>query len=131
MSNVNLVCEKSFTESDREIVNVFIEFQQALIDRDLEKLDEMILDVDDFINVVGRYQSKKEFMSQMGDGSLSYSNFDILNPTILFDDEDSASLIAKVRLSVEINDKELRVISDSVASFQKTDGKWRIVRWEN
>ncbi|MBQ6629255.1 MAG: hypothetical protein IJH65_10635 [Methanobrevibacter sp.] len=131
MSKVNLMCEKSFSEADREIVDMFIEFQQALIDKDLDKLDDMVLDVEDFINVVGKYQSKNEFISQIGDGALTYSNFDILNPTVLFDDDNAASLIANIRLAVEINGKELRVISNSVVSFQRVDEKWHIVKWDN
>lgn len=131
MSNVNLMCEKSFSQADQEIVDILIEFQQALIDKDLGKLNEMILDVDDFINVTGRYQSKKEFLSQIGDGTLIYSNFDMLNPTILFDDENSASLIANIRLFIEINGKELRVISNSVVSFEKVGEKWCLGKWEN
>lgn len=131
MSKVNLMCEKSFSEADREIVDMFIEFQQALIDKDLDKLDDMVLDVEDFINVVGKYQSKNEFISQIGDGALTYSNFDILNPTVLFDEDNAASLIANIRLAVEINGKELRVISNSVVSFQRVDEKWHIVKWDN
>lgn len=131
MSNVNLMCEKSFSEADQEIVDIFIEFQQALIDKDLAKLNEIALDGSDFINVIGKYQSKNEFLSQVEEGSLIYSTSDILNPTILFDDDNAASLIANIRLSVEINDKELRVMSNSVVSFEKIDGKWHICRWDN
>lgn len=131
MSDVNLIFEKSFSGADQEIVDIFLEFLQALIDKDLDKLNEMILDVSDFINVIGKYQSKNEFISQINDGTLSYSNFDILNLTILFDDNDNASLIANIRLSIEINAKELRVISNSVVSFEKIDEKWCISKWEN
>lgn len=131
MSNVNLMCEKSFSEADQKIVDRLMELQQALIDGDLDKLDGMILDVDDFINVIGKYQSKSEFISQIRDGTLTYSNFDILNPTVLFDGDNSASLIANIRMSVEINGKELRVISNSVVGFEKIDGKWNICKWEN
>lgn len=131
MSNVNLMCEKSFSEADQKIVDRLMELQQALIEGDLDKLDGMILDVDDFINVIGKYQSKSEFISQIRDGTLTYSNFDILNPTVLFDGDNSASLIANIRMSVEINGKELRVISNSVVGFEKIDGKWNICKWEN
>ena len=62
---------------------------------------------------------------------LTYSNFDILNPTILFDDDNAASLTANIRLAVEINGKELRVISNSVVSFERVDEKWHIVKWDN
>ena len=131
MSNVNLMCEKSFSEADQKIVDRLMELQQALIEGDLDKLDGMILDVDDFINVIGKYQSKSEFISQIRDDALTYSNFDILNPTVLFDGDNSASLIANIRMSVEINGKELRVISNSVVGFEKIDGKWNICKWEN
>lgn len=131
MSNVNLMCEKSFSQADQEIVDVFMEFQQALIDKNLDKLNEMILDVPDFINVTGKCQSKDEFLSQIGDGTLNYLNFDILNPTILFDDDNAASMIANVRLFIKINAKELRVISNSVVSFEKSSEKWCISKWEN
>lgn len=131
MSNVNLMCEKSFSEADQKIVDRLMELQQALIEGDLDKLDGMILDVDDFINVIGKYQSKSEFISQIRDDTLTYSNFDILNPTVLFDGDNSASLMANIRMSVEINGKELRVISNSVVGFEKIDGKWNICKWEN
>ncbi len=130
MSNVNLICEKSFSGADQEIVDRFIEFQQALIDKNLDKLNEIILDSDKFINLTGP-QSKEEFIGDVGDDTLKFNISEILDPTILFDDDNSASLIAKVRLTVEINDKELRVISDSVVSFEKIEAKWYISNWDN
>jgi hypothetical protein len=124
------MCEKSFSEADREIVDIFMEFQQALVDNDLDRLNDMILDTDDFINVIGKYQSKNEFISWICDGAISFSNFDIVEPTILFDDDNSASLISKVRLYVEINGKDLRVISDSVVSFVRIGDEWHLSRWD-
>ena len=128
--NVKLLCEKSFSEDDREIVDRFVEFQEALIEANTDKLDEFILKTDEFVNLIG-LQSKKEFISSVGSEVLKFNGCEIIDPTILFDDVNSASLIAKVRLSVEINGKELRVISDSVVSFEKTDGKWCLGKWEN
>lgn len=128
--NVKLLCEKSFSEDDREIVDRFVEFQEALIEANTDKLDEFILETDEFVNLIG-LQSKKEFISSVGSDVLKFNGCEIIDPTILFDDVNSASLIAKVRLSVEINGKELRVISDSVVSFEKTDGKWCLGKWEN
>ena len=128
--NVKLLCEKSFSEDDREIVDRFVEFQEALIEANTDKLDEFILKTDEFVNLIG-LQSKKEFISSVGSDVLKFNGCEIIDPTILFDDVNSASLIAKVRLSVEMNGKELRVISDSVVSFEKTDGKWCLGKWEN
>ena len=130
MSNVNLICNKSFSGADQEIVDSFIDFQQALIDKNLDKLNEIILDNDDFVNLIGP-QSKSEFICDVSNDILKFNTCEILDPTILFDDDKSASLIAKVRLTVEINDKELRVISDSVVSFEKIDENWCIDKWDN
>lgn len=129
MSNVILICDKSFSKADREIVDAFIEFQQALVNKDLEKLNEAVLDGDDFINLVGP-QSKGEFISDVGNDVLKFNVCEILDPEVIFDDG-SASLMAKVRLTVEVSDRELRVISDSDVSFKRTDGKWRICRWDS
>lgn len=124
------MCEKSFSQADREIVDRLMEFQQALIDKDLERLDEIMLDDCDLKHISGKSQSKKEFISEIAEGTLIYSDFDILDPTILFDDDSSASLIANVRLHAEINGSGRRWISNSVVSFQRIDEKWRIGKWD-
>ena len=130
MSNVILICDKSFSKADQEIVDGFLEFQQALIDKDLDKLDEIILGGDEFANLIGD-QSKKEFLSAIGNDVLKFNSCEVLDSTVLFDDCGSASLIAKVRLTVVVNEKELRVISDSVVSFERIDGKWCIGKWDS
>ena len=130
MCDVKLLCNKSFSEADREIIGCFVDFLKALTEQNLDKLNEMALDCDDFINLVG-VQSKGEFISGVGNDSLKFITCEILDPTILFDDENTASLIGKVRLTVEINGKELRLISDSVVSFQKIDEEWHIMKWES
>lgn len=131
MSNVELICQKSFSEADQEIVDKFIELQEALISKDLDKLDEIILEVSEFNNMLGKPISKSEFISEIADGTLDFSDSEILDPTILFDDENSASLIAKVRLTIGINDRELRLISDSVVGFKKIEKNWYISKWDN
>ena len=54
-----------------------------------------------------------------------------MDPTILFDDDNSASLISKVRLTAKVNGRELRFISNTVANFKKTEGIWNIVGWDS
>lgn len=39
MSNAELICEKSFSDVDMEVLDRFIEFQSALIDKNEEKLN--------------------------------------------------------------------------------------------
>ncbi len=131
MSDVKLICDKSFSEVDQEVVDCFIEFQQALIDNDSNRLNDIVLDGGEFTNLIGKAQSKKEFLSQVTEEILVFTDSEILDPTILFDDEDTASLIATVRLTIKFYGNDRKLISNNVASFQKTDGKWHISKWDN
>lgn len=130
MSDVKLICDKSFSEVDQEVVDCFIEFQQALIDNDSDRLNEIVLEGVEFTNLIGKAQSKKEFLSQVTEEILVFTDSEILDPTILFDDEDTASLIATVRLTIKFYGNDRKMISNNVASFQKTDGKWHISKWD-
>ena len=130
MSDVKLICDKSFSEVDQEVVYCFIEFQQVLIDNDSNRLNEIVLDGGEFTNLIGKAQSKKEFLSQVTEEILVFTDSEILDPTILFDDEDTASLIATVRLTIKFYGNDRKMISNNVASFQKTDGKWHISKWD-
>ena len=131
MSDVKLICDKSFSEVDQEVVDCFIEFQQALIDNDSDRLNEIVLDGVEFTNLIGKAQSKKEFLSQVTEEILVFTDSEILDPTILFDDENTASLIATVRLTIKFYGNDRKLISNNVASFQKSDGKWHISKWDN
>ena len=124
------MCEKSFCEVDREIIDRFVQLQKALIDADAEKLNEILSDDFKLANVFTKKQSKNEFISMVGDNTLDYSKSDIMEPTILWDDENTASLVSDVRLTAKINGSERRWISKTVVSFKKIDEKWCIVSWD-
>ena len=128
--SVEVMCEKSFCEVDREIIDRFVQLQKALIDADAEKLNEILSDDFKLANVFTKKQSKNEFISMVGDNTLDYSKSDIMEPTILWDDENTASLVSDVRLTAKINGSERRWISKTVVSFKKIDEKWCIVSWD-
>ena len=129
--SAKVLCEKSFSGADQEIVDKFVEFQNALIESNADKLDEILLNEFKFTQVQNKSQTKNEFLSQITDGSLDFSNSEIMDPTILFDDDNSASLISKVRLVAKVNGRELRWISNSVVNFKKIDGVWHIGEWDS
>ena len=129
--SVEVLCEKSFSGADQEIVDKFVEFQNALIESNADKLDEILLNEFKFTQVQNKSQTKKEFLSEITGGSLDFSNSDIMDPTILFDDDNSASLISKIRLVAKVNGRELRWISNSVVNFKKIDGIWHISEWDS
>lgn len=131
MSDVELICEKSFSEVDEEIVNRFIEFQQALIDKDEDKLNEIISDDYELVHMSGKRQSKSEFLAEVMDGTLNYYKSEIEEPTILHDDANSASLVADVTLTAKVYGINGKWTLDTVVSFKKIDDVWYLGNWDN
>ena len=129
--NVKLLCEKSFSDDDEKIVDKFAEFQESLIEADVETLNEILLENFEFSQIPGKFQTKDEFILQISDGAYDFSSCEIMDPTILFDDGNNASLIAKVRLTAKVNGRELRWISNTVASFEKIDENWHLSKWDS
>jgi ketosteroid isomerase-like protein len=103
----------------------------VLIEGDIEKLDEILSDDFEFTQVPNKSRTKKEFMDEINDGTMNFSKSDIMDPTILFDDDESASMISKVRLTAEVNGRELRWISNTVANFRKAGEIWQVVGWDS
>lgn len=131
MSDVELLCEKSFSDDEQKIIDKFVEFQIALIESNIDKLNEILLEDFKFTQIPNKSQIKSEFISEINEGSLDFTKSDIMDPTILFDDEDSVSLISKVRLTAMVNGRELRWISSTVVNFKKIDKIWYIIGWDN
>ena len=131
MSKVELICEKSFSDVDREILNRFIEFQQALIDKDGDKLNEIILDDYQLVHMSGKTQSKAEFIAEVMDGTLNYYKSEILDPTFLWDDDENVSMIADVTLTAKVYGINGKWTLNTVASFVKIEGEWYFGKWDN
>ena len=129
--SVEVLCNKSFSQVDREVIDVLVEFQQAMVDGNSDKLNGILSEDFQLANLFAKPLSKSEVVAMVEDKTLDYSKSDILDPTILWDDDYNASLIADIRITAKIHGNERRWISKSVVSFQKTDGNWRIVGWEN
>lgn len=128
MSNVAVSTNKTFSQADEEIISRFVEFLEALVEGDLEKLDEIVLEEFEFKGISGKSQSKEEFLSEIDNGTLDYSTSEILDPTVLFDG-DTASLMANVRITTKLREMDRRWISNSAANFQKIDDEWCLSDW--
>ena len=131
MSDVEVICEKSFSDVDNEILNRFIEFQQALIDKNEDKLNEIILEDYQLVHMSGKTQSKAEFIDEVMDGTLNYYKSEILEPTFLWDDDENVSMIADVTLTAKVYGINGKWTLNTVASFVKIDGKWYFGKWDN
>lgn len=131
MRDVELICNKSFSDADREILNRFIEFQQALIDKDEDKLDEILTEKYELIHMSGKKQTKQEFISEIMDETLNYYKSEIIEPTILWDDSERATLVGDVTLTAKVYGIEGKWTLNTSIDFEKVDGRWYFTKWDN
>lgn len=131
MTSVEFNCKKSFSDVDNEIINRFIEFQHAIIDKDENKLNEIISKDYELVHMSGKRQSKSEFIGEVMDGTLNYFKSQIDEPTILWDDEENASLIADVTLTAKVYGINGKWTLNTVVSFKKIDDVWYLGNWDN
>ena len=131
MSDVELICDKSFSDVDSEILDRFIEFQQALIDKDEVKLDEILTEKYELVHMSGKKQSKQEFISEIMDGTLNYYKSEIIEPTILWDDNERATLVGDVTLTAKVYGVNGKWTLDTSIDFEKIDGEWYFTKWDN
>lgn len=131
MSDVELICEKSFSDADNEIINRFIEFQQALIDKDENKLNEILAEKYELVHMSGKKQSKGEFIGEIMNGTLNYYKSEIIEPVILWDDHERATLIADVTLTAKVYGINGKWTLDTTVDFEKVDGEWYFTKWDN
>lgn len=129
--SVEVLCEKSFSEVDEEIIGRLVEFHEALVDGEIDVLNEILSDDFELCNMFAKKQSKGDFVSMVDDGTLDFSKSDIMDPTILWDDENAASVICDIRMTAKVHGNERRWISKSVVSFRRTDGNWHLTFWES
>ena len=131
MSDVELISKKSFSDVDSEIIDRFMEFQQALIDKDEAMLNEILTEKYELIHMSGKKQTKQEFIGEIMDGTLNYYKSEIMDPTILWDDDERPTLVADVTLTAKVYGINGKWTLDTTVDFEKIDGKWYFSKWDN
>ena len=122
--SVEVLCDKSFSQVDEEIIDRMVEFHEALIGANVDKLDEIVFDDFELSGLFAKKLSKDEFFSMIEDSTLDFSKSDIMEPTILWDGDDAASVVGDMRLTAKINGNERRWISKAVVSFNSRENEY-------
>ena len=63
--NVSIINEKELTQEQKEVLNRFVEFQKAMIEKDSEKLNELMLDNYTLTHMSGKTQTKQEYIDEI------------------------------------------------------------------
>ena len=111
------------TTEEAAVLAAYRAIQQAMIDKDIEALDRLILDGTTFTHMSGKTQTKEEFFGEIADGTLNYYAYDIHDPQITVSG-DEAVLTASVTLTAKVYGASGEWTLPVNARFTKIDGEW-------
>ena len=129
--NVSVINKRNLTDIQEDVLERFMDFQEAMIEKDLEKLNEIICDNYTLTHMSGKTQTKQEFIDEIMDGTLNYFKSTIDNPDITILDDNKAVFKADVTLDAKVYGMKGTWTLHSRQTMEKIDGRWHISKWDN
>ena len=108
---------------EENILNRYKAMQQAMIDVDMDVLNEIILDGTTFKHMSGNVQTKAEYLKEIERGILDYKAYTIENEKVTMDGND-AYLSARVTLTAKAYGVAGSWPFNVNAHFKKINGVW-------
>ena len=111
-------------QDEKEIVlNRYKEMQQAMVDKDESKLNEIIKDGTTFTHMSGQTQTKEEYIADIVSRRLDYQAYKIENPEVTIDGN-KAIIKARVSLTANAYGAYGTWPFNTTAYFEKENNKW-------
>ncbi len=114
---------KASNGEEAEVLATYEAIQQAMIDKDIETLDQLYQDGTTFTHMSGKVQTKAEFFGEIADGTLNYFAYEIHEPQIAVNGGE-AVLTASVTLTAKVYGASGSWTLPVNAHFTKIDGQW-------
>ncbi len=128
--SVSVVNKGNLNDDQEDVLERFIEFQYAMIEKDLEKLNELLDDSYTLTHMSGKTQTKTEYIGEIMDETLNYYESIINNPIITIT-ENKALLKADVTLDAKVYGMKGKWTLHSEQTMEKINGKWYLSQWDN
>ncbi len=128
---VSVINKKKMTKNQEEVLERFIEFQEAMIEKDPDMLNEILNDNYTLTHMSGKIQTKQEYIDEIMDGTLNYYKSTIDNPEIKIIENTKAIFKANVTLEAKVYAIKGTWTLHSEQTMKKINDKWHITKWNN
>ena len=113
----------NITSEEEIILNRYKEIQQAMIDKDIDKLNKIVKDGTTFTHMSGKTQTKEEYFEDIRRGALDYQSYTIEDSKVTIDGN-KAILKARVTLTANAYGAQGTYPFNVSTYFEKVDGEW-------
>ena len=128
---VTVVNKKNLSPIQEEVLKRFIDFQEAMIVKDYDKLDVILNDNYTLTHMSGKTQSKQEYINEIMDGTLNYYKSTIDNPIITIIEETKSIFKADITLEAKVYGIKGTWTLHSEQTMEKINDTWYISKWDN
>lgn len=111
------------SSEEKIILNRYKEMQYAMINKDINILDEIVKDGTVFTHMSGKVQTKEEYFEDIRIGKLNYKSYKLEKPKIKIE-RNKAILNAIVTLTANAYGAEDSWPFNVNAYFEKINGNW-------
>ena len=108
---------------EQRVIARYQAVQQAMIDKDIDALDEIILDGTTFTHMSGKTQTKDEYFVDIRDGRLDYQSYTMKDAKVVIDGDD-ATLTCRVILTANAYGTQGSWPFNVTAHLVRIDGEW-------
>ena len=115
--------ENSLSNEEQIVLSRYKEMQQAMVDKDIEKLREIVKDDTTFTHMSGRTQTREEYFADIESKALDYQSYTIENPVVTIDGN-KATLKARVTLTANAYGAQGSYPFNVNAHFEKINNEW-------
>lgn len=128
MEYIQLLFENKFTDEEEEIFDRLLLFQDALISKNFDTLDEIIDDSYTLTHMSGKKQEKKEFFKELKENILNYYESKIELPIITINN-DIAKIVVDITLNAKVYNISGQWTLNSIIELKKRNNEWYFTKW--
>ena len=110
-------------KEEKRVLNRYKEMQQAMIDKNMDKLNSIVKNGTTFTHMSGKVQTKEEYFKEIETGALDYQAYTIEKPSVSIHGN-KASLKARVTLTANAYGAQGSYPFNVLAYFEKINGEW-------
>lgn len=114
----------NFNEEQLSVLKTYVDFQQAMIDKDIDTLDKLTVDEITFTHMSGKKQTKAEFFGEVQNGTLNYYKAVISDISITING-DTAKFSSNTALTAKVYGAKGTWNLPSKGNYIKVDGIWK------
>ena len=108
---------------EQRVIARYQAVQQAMVDKDIDTLDEIILDGTVFRHMSGKTQTKDEYFADIRNGRLDYQSYTMTDAKVEINGDD-ATLTCYVVLTANAYGAQGSWPFNVTAHLVKIDGEW-------